>query len=73
MSIHLFVYVFTEIVAINMFTNLYKITSLEVQENFESRILLQVVALCLRVLGPIFRENILITFLFYKRCYNLRL
>lgn len=72
MSIHLFVYVFTEIVAINMFTNLYKITTLEVQENFESRILLQV-ALYLGVLEPIFRENVLIIFfLVYKRCYNLR-
>lgn len=72
MSIHLFVYVFTETVAINMFTNLYKITTLEVQENFESRILLQV-ALYLGVLEPIFRENVLIIFfLVYKRCYNLR-
>ena len=72
MSIHLFVYVFTEIVAINMFTNLYKITILEVQENFESRILLQV-ALYLGVLESMFRENVLIIiFLFYKRCCNLR-
>ena len=71
MSIHLFVYVFTEIVAINMFTNLYKITSLELQENFESRIFLRG-SLYLGLLGPIFRENILITFLFCKRCYNLR-
>ena len=63
MSIHLFVYVFTEIVAINMFTNLYKITILEVQENFESRILLQV-ALYLGVLEPIFRENVLIIIFF---------
>lgn len=63
MSIHLFVYVFTEIVAINMFTNLCKITTLEVQENFESRILLQV-ALYLGVLEPIFRENVLIIIFF---------